>query len=490
MKKWVLALGVGVVALGGTLAARTALFRPDAVGDGSGITVAQPPAFDTQAAAQHLSQAVQIQTVSHQDPAEDQQGEWTRLHSWLASTYPKAHAAMQRETLGQTLLFTWPGSDPAAQPIIVMAHQDVVPVTPGTEKDWKYPPFAGTIAEGAVWGRGTIDDKGSLIALFEAMEALAAQGFKPKRTVILVSGHDEEVGGTGAQAVAKALAARKVKALFTIDEGGLITTDTPMINGKAAMIGVAEKGYATLQVTAHAPGGHSSAPPPANEIGSVNLAKAVLAISAKQFPMQLRGPAEGMISVLAAKAGGATKLAVANRWLLGGMIMSKMAESPASAAMLHTTIAPTMLTGSPKENVLPQSASALINYRIAPWDRSKDVLERARAATKGLPVEVRFTDRAPREPSPVSSSNSKGWNLIAASARADQPDLVIAPFLVVAGTDSRSMSPVSDDVYRFQAIGLASGDIKMIHGTNEHMTLANLESLIRFYARLIATAAG
>ena len=490
MKKWVLALGAGAVALVGTVAARTAMFKPDAVGDGSGITVAQAPAVDVQAAGQHLSQAVQIQTISHQNPAENQVGEWDKLHSWLASTYPKAHAAMQKELLGKTLVYTWPGSDPAAEPIIVMAHQDVVPVTPGTEKDWKHAPFAGTIVDGEVWGRGTIDDKGSLVALFEAMEALAGQGFKPKRTVILVSGHDEEAGGSGAMAAAKLLASRKVKALFTIDEGGIISTDTPMINGPAALIGIAEKGYMTLRVTANAPGGHSSAPPLPNEIGTVNLAKAVLAINAKQFPMELRGPAEGMVSVLAAKAGGASKVAVANRWLLGGVVMSKMAESPASAAMLHTTIAPTMLTGSPKENVLPQSAEALVNYRIAPWNTSKEVLERAREATKALPVTVEFTERAPREPSPVSSTSSPGWNLIAASARADRPGLVIAPYLVVGGTDSRSMAPVSDDVYRFMPISIASTDIKMLHGTNEHVSLVNLESMIKFYARLIATAAG
>lgn len=490
MKKWMIWAGAAVVALVGTVAVRTATFKPGAVGDGSGIRVAQAPAFDTQAAAQHLSQAVQIQTVSHQDAAENRLGEWDRLQGWLAATYPRAHAAMQKQALGKTLVFTWPGSDSAAQPIIVMAHQDVVPVTPGTEKDWKHQPFAGTIAEGAVWGRGSIDDKGSLVALFEGLEALATQGFKPRRTIILVAGHDEEAGGTGAAAAAEELAARKVRALFTIDEGGLIATDTPMINGPAAMIGIAEKGYVTLRVTARAPGGHSSAPPKPNEIGTVNLTKAVLAINARQFPLELRGPAESMVAVLAAKAGGASRLAVANRWLLGGMVMAKMAESPASAAMLHTTIAPTMLTGSPKENVLPQSAEALINYRIAPWNSSKDVLERARSATSALPVSVEFADRAPREPSPVSSTSSPGWNLIAASARADRPNLVVAPYLVVAGTDSRSMAPVSDDVYRFQAIALASGDIRMIHGTNEHMTLANLESLIRFYARLIVTAAG
>ena len=490
MNKWVWGLGCGLLVLGGVIAARTAIFVPEAVGNGTGITVALAPPFDAQLAAQHLGEAVRIQTVSHQDPAENQLGEWTKLHDWLTATYPKASAKMQRQELGQTLVYTWPGSDPAAQPIIVMAHQDVVPVTPGTEGDWKHAPFAGEIAEDAVWGRGSVDDKGSLVALFEGLEALAGQGFTPKRTIILVTGHDEEAGGTGAKAAADWLAARRTKALFTIDEGGLINTDTPMINGPAAMIGVAEKGYVTLQVVAPAKGGHSSAPPQASEIGTINLAKALLRIEAKQFPLELRGPADGMVSVLAAKAGGMSKVAAANRWLLGGLIVAKMGTNPASAAMLRTTIAPTMLTGSPKENVLPQTATALINYRIAPWDSSAKVLARARGAVGNLPVTVNFLNSAAREPSPVSSSNSLGWNLIAATVTADRPGLVVSPYLVVAGTDSRAMTPVSNDVYRFQAISLASGDIKMIHGTNEHMTLDNLTSLIRFYARLIATAAG
>ena len=488
MKKWVLGIGVAVVALGAVVAVRTATFAPQSVADGSAIKVTPLAPFDTNQAAQHLAEAVRFQTISNQDASQNQRGEWDKLHTWLAATYPKAHAAMQREMLDQTLVYTWPGSDPAAQPIIVMAHQDVVPVTPGTEKDWKYQPFAGTIAEGAVWGRGTIDDKGSLVALFEAMEALAASGFKPKRTIYLVSGHDEEVGGTGAEAAAKLLAERKVKALFTIDEGGVITSDTPIINQPAMMIGVGEKGYVTLRLRADAPGGHSSMPP--KEIGTINLAKALIAIHQDQFPLELRGPAAAMLDVFAAKAGGMTKVAAANKWLFSGVIKGQMAESPASAALLHTTIAPTMLQGSPKENVLPQSAEALINYRIAPWDNSAKVLERARAAVAGLPVTVDFNERAPREPTPVSSSTSLGWQLIVASAHAGHPGIAASPYLVVAGTDSRSMTPVSDDVYRFAAISLATAETKMIHGTNEHITLKNLASAIAFYARLLATAAG
>ncbi len=488
MKKWVLGLGVAVLALGGVVGARTATFKPDAVADGSKIKVAAAAPFDAVAAASHLSQAVQFKTVSNQNAADNQTAEWGKLHAWLASTYPKTHAAMQREMLGQTLVYTWPGSDPSAQPIIVMAHQDVVPVTAGTEQDWKYQPFAGTIADGAVWGRGTVDDKGSLVALFEALEALAVQGFQPKRTIYLVSGHDEEAGGTGAEAAAALLANRKVNALFTIDEGGLITADTPIINGPAMMIGIAEKGYVTLRLTANSAGGHSSMPP--KEIGTVNLAKAVVAINDNQFPLELRGPAASMIDVLGAKAGGMTKVAAANKWLLGGLITRQMAGNPSAAASLHTTIAPTMLQGSPKENVLPQSATALINYRIAPWDTSAKVLEKARAVAKPFGVEASFTERQPGEPSPVSSATSLGWQLLVASAQAGHPGVIASPYLVVAGTDSKHMTGVSDDVYRFQAIVLRTDEVKMIHGTNEHMTLSNLESLIAFYARLLATAAG
>jgi carboxypeptidase PM20D1 len=362
-----------------------------------------------------------------------------------------------------------------------------VPVTAGTEGDWKYPPFAGTIAEKAVWGRGTVDDKGSLIGLFEALEALGAQGFKPKRGIYLVSGHDEEAGGSGAVAAAAKLKADGVRALFTLDEGSVVLRDTPVIDGPAILIGVAEKGYATLKVTANAPGGHSSMPPA--ETGVTTLARALLAITEKPFPIEMRGPGAAMIEALAAHKGGATKMAVANQWLLGSLLRREVSASPSSAAAFHTTIAPTMLEGSPKENVLPQSASALINYRIAPWNSSADVMARAKAAVGDAPVELAWV-KPPNEPSRVSSSSSPGWKYVVAAARADAPDAVVSPYLVVAATDSRSMEPISDDVYRFMPMHFTLKETAMIHGTNEHMTIDSFRRMIDFYARLIATSAG
>jgi carboxypeptidase PM20D1 len=368
-----------------------------------------------------------------------------------------------------------------------MAHQDVVPVSDGTEKDWKHPPFSGAIADGAVWGRGSVDDKGSLIGLFEALEALAGSGFTPKRTILLVSGHDEEAGGSGATAVAAALKARGVKALFTIDECSAIITDNPVTGGPAVLIGIAEKGYGTLEVTAKGAGGHSSMPP--RETAVATLARAVVAIDDHPFPLKFSGPGAMMLEALAPSATLPVRMAVANQWLFSAMLAKQMAATPAGAAMLHTTIAPTMLEGSPKENVLPARAQARINYRIAPTDSSADVMAHTQAALGKIPATLAW-NRPPREPSPVSSTASEGWKYVAATAAAvAAKGAPLAPSLVVAGTDSRSMSDVSADVYRFQPIELTMAETKMIHGTNEHMTLANLERTMRYYAQLIATAA-
>jgi carboxypeptidase PM20D1 len=475
------------VVLAGVVVVRTLTFKTPAVADTASVRVSPPVSVDLAAAAEHLSQAVQIQTVSHQDPAEDQPGEWDRLQGYLQGAYPAAHAAMTREVVGKhTLVYSWKGSDPSLAPVILMAHQDVVPVTPGTEKDWKHPPFSGAIADGAVWGRGSIDDKGSLITLFEGVEALAKQGFKPRRTVMIVSGEDEEVRGSGARAAAALLKSRGIKAEFVVDEGLAVITDNPITGGRLALIGPAEKGYATLVVTAKAEGGHSSAPP-ADGGGVVTLARAITAIADHGFPLEFKGPGAAMVQAVAPSGPFVVRMAVANAWLFKPLLVKQIGASESGAALLHTTIAPTMLKGSPKENVLPQDATAWINYRIAPGDSSVVVMARARAAVAALPVELSWAAQ-PQEPSAVSSTSSEGWKVLAAVA-GQVTGAPVAPGLVTAGTDGRYLQPVAADVYRFQPMDFSLTDIGMIHGTNEHLTLKNLEQCIQFYARLVATAA-
>lgn len=482
-----LGLGGAAVLLAGVIAVRTATFKAPAGADLSGVKLASAVTVDRTLAAQHLSQAIQFQTVSHQDRADDQPAEWDRLHAWLTATYPAAHAAMGREVVaGHTLIYTWKGSDPALAPIVLMAHQDVVPVTPGTEADWKHPPFGGVIADGAVWGRGAIDDKGSLVTLFEGVEILARQGFKPRRTVMIVSSHDEEVRGEGARAAAAWMKAKGIRAEFVLDEGQAVISNNPITGGPVVLIGLAEKGYGTLKVTARAPGGHSSSPPKDGG-GVVTLSKAVTAIAENPFPMRVSGPGAAMLSSLAPDGPLAIRMAVANSWLFSPLIVAQTAATPAGAALLHTTIAPTMLKGSPKENVLPQDATAWINYRIAPGDTSADVMAKAKAAVGDLAVDLTWV-KTPDEPSPVSSTSSLGWKTIAAVA-GDLAKAPVAPGLVTAGTDSRYLGPVAKDVYRFQPMTFSLEGTTMIHGTNEHLSLANLEQCVQFYARLIATAA-
>ena len=487
LRRLLLALLAALTLLVAIVAIRTVTYKGPAPAASAAVDVAPPTQVDVARAARNLSAAIQLQTISHQDPRENDLAEWDRMHAWLQSTYPAAHGAMTRELIaGHTLVYTWAGKNAALPPILLMAHQDVVPVTPGTEGDWTHPPFDGVIDTDAVWGRGAVDDKGALVAIFEALESLAGSGFVPQRTLYIVSGHDEEAGGSGAKAAAALLQQRGVRPEFVLDEGMLIVNDFPLLGRPVALIGVGEKGYATLKVTAPAQGGHSSAPPA--ETGVEVLARAVLAITGQPFALRFEGPAADMVRALAPDASLLVRVAVANEWLFRPLLIRQVASTPAGAASLHTTIAPTMLRGSPKENVLPQDAAAWINYRIAPGTTAADVMERARSATRTMKVELAWEGTA-YDPPPVSSIDTRAYRVLAALASGEE-QLPVAPALVTATTDSRYMTTLSDSIYRYAPIAASLDELKMIHGTNERITLDNLRRTVDFYARLVATTAG
>ncbi len=472
--------------LAAVMVGRTLLLKPSA-DIRSDLPAA--PKVDVALAAQHLGEAVRFRTVSHQDPTDNDPKAWTDLRAWLTTTYPRFHAIATREIVGGgAMIYTWKGADPNLAPIILMAHQDVVPVAEETRNQWKADPFGGEIKDGAVWGRGATDDKGSLIGLMEAAEMLAAKGFTPHRTIYIVSGQDEEVSGAGARAIATALKARGVHAAFALDEGMAIINKNPVTGTPAAIIGIAEKGYATIRITARSAGGHSSAPP--KDTAAVSVARAVVAINDHGgLPKRYSGPMAQMVQGLAPQMSFPMKLIVANDWLFGPLLANKIAETDQGAATLHTTTAPTMLSGSPKENALPAIATARINYRIAPGDSSAAVMARAKKAVGKLPVELSFEGGFVSEPSPVSSTGSEGYRAIAALA-ADISHAPVTPGLVTAATDSRHMRDVADDTYRFQPIIFELRDIEMIHGVNEHLTLTNLSAMVSFYARLMEKTAG
>lgn len=450
--------------------------------------------IDAERAAQHLAEAVRFETISHQrgaDPADVARSDaaFTGFRSWMDRTYPAFAGATTREIVGgHTLFYTWEGSDAALDPVLIMSHIDVVPIAPGTEDQWEHPPFSGTIADGYVWGRGTIDNKGSLVAMVEAAELLAARGFRPVRTVMFAFGHDEEIGGpNGNKALAELLQARGTRLHWVKDEGGVIGHGLlPGVTAPVAMIGVAEKGSISLDIVAYSRGGHSSMPSPAAQTAIGRLARALERIGDAPFTSRVDGATRGMIEGLAQAAPFTQRMVYANLWLFEPVVRSVMEKSPTSAAQIHTTIAPTIIEGGNKENVLPSEARAVVNFRIHPRDNAEKIIAHVRAAIDDPEVKVEPLPGV-REASQVSNIEGNGYKLLTRVIGESFPGTITAPYLVVGGTDSRHYLPITDNVFRFIPIRMGPDDMARFHGTNERVSVANMGEAVAFYVRLLET---
>jgi carboxypeptidase PM20D1 len=449
-------------------------------------------AVDEAAAAASLGAAIRAETVSSVDDPGLNADQFEILHAHLRARYPKLHAALGREVVGGlSLLYTWKGSDAAARPIALMAHQDVVPIAPNTVDHWKVPPFSGELKDGYVWGRGSWDDKANLIAELEAVEALLAAGFQPQRTIYLVFGADEEVGGyRGAQQVAEVLQQRGVKLEFAIDEGLLILEGVmPGLGPPAALVGLAEKGSVSLRLNAKATPGHSSMPPPPGRSAIAQLSRALQRIDQVPMPAALVGVARQMFDTLAPEFEGILRVALTNRWLFEPLVVRQLQQGQSTNAMLRTTTALTLVNAGNKENVLPGHAEATVNFRLLPGDTKDDVLRHATRVIDDPAIEIEVL-KGDFPPSRVSSVDSPSYQAINRTVRELFPGTVVAPGLMVGGTDSRHFEPFTEQVFRFSPIRARPEDLARFHGTNERISSANLAELIRFYHRLIQQTAG
>lgn len=468
---------------------RTASYGAEPVG--ARVELPQAPAISSERGAQNLSAAIRFRTitVAPGDPRPGQEEPWIQLHQWLEETYPAAHAAMQKELVPGTLtlLYTWAGSDASLKPVLLMAHQDVVPVNIGTEGDWTGAPFDGDIIDGYVYGRGTIDDKGSLVALMEAAEALAASGFQPRRTVHFMFGHDEEVSGSGAEAGIALLKSRGIEPEMALDEGFMIIDPSPLTGKPMGFIGIAEKGYVTLEIIATGAGGHSSTPP--RDSAAVRLARAVVALDDNQMKADFsKPPVSDLFRSAANDMPFLQKMAFANLWLFEGMIDKQMSGIPAGNAMIRTTTAPTMLAGSAKENVLAQRATATVNFRIHPNDTEEDILEHVRAVTAAIDgIEITVGQQGIRGEgaSPVSPTDNLAYAVLASVAEATASGAPAAPGLVLGATDARYASAITPNVYRFAPAIMSPDDLTGFHGTNERLAVENMGRLATGYAQII-----
>jgi carboxypeptidase PM20D1 len=450
------------------------------------VAVQEGVSVHAEAAAQRLSQAVQLQTVS--TPEGTHAAAFEALHQHLQASFPALHARLSRQAFGRhALLYTWPGTDPKAPPIALMAHQDVVPVALGTDASWTHPPFSGALADGYVWGRGAWDDKGSLMAILEAVELLVKAGFQPRQTVYLAFGADEELGGEdGARLIAQHLRQQGIKLRFVLDEGLLITHGmVPGVQRPVALVGVAEKGYVTFKLTAKGQGGHTSMPPPRSPVGV--LGEAVARVEAHPMPARLGGLPQQMLEAVAPSMSLVPRVVMSNLWLTSPLVASQLEKSNSANAMLRSTLVATVFKAGERENVLPGVATAWVNSRLLPGDTSQAVEAHVREVLKGLDVTVESMPQRV-EASAISQSSGGDFELIARSLRELQPEVLVAPGLLVGGTDSRHFDGLADQVYRFSPVHAASSDMPRFHGSNERMAVSNLVQMVQFYERLLRRA--
>lgn len=432
--------------------------------------------------------ALRLKTISYGEPEKFDPKPFLEFHDYVAKAYPNVHKNLNLRKVNEySLVYEWRGSDPSLKPALLMAHFDVVPVV---AEDWSRDPFGAEIADGYIWARGTLDDKVNVIALFEAAEHLTSRGYQPKRTIYFSFGHDEEIGGTnGAKAIAAIFADDDIEFEFVMDEGlAVLEGLVPGVAGRVALIGIAEKGYVSLELTVHAEGGHSSQPPPQTAIGI--LSSALAQLEKRQVPGSLRGPSGEMFAWLAPHMSYGMQLVFNNKWLFNHMIKTQLAAAPSSNALLRTTTAETIFRAGVKDNILPTEARAVVNFRIHPNDTIESVKRHVARVIGDDRVEIADYGKEPSEPSPESSTDSAGFRLIQQTIGEVFPNAIVAPGLVVGATDSRHFGAISDDVYRFMPVVLGSEDLSGIHGTDERISVENYKGAVAFYIRFLENTGG
>ena len=484
MKRVMIGIAAVLLILVTVLVTRTMQVAP--ASDANASETAPPPGADSMIVAGHLAQAVKFQTVSYGDGVKEKErnAAIAEFRDWMGRTYPYIFEAAPQELVGESLLFTWQGRNPNLAPVLLMAHMDVVPVVPGTEKEWTHAPFSGDIADGYVWGRGTIDDKSSLIAILEAGERVAMSGYQPERTIMFAFGQDEEAGGAGGNAtIAKALQSRGTRLAWVLDEGMPILKEPyPGLNKPVALVGVGEKGYLSLELVAHGEGGHSARP--TRDLALPRLANAITNVVNTPFVSDLDGIQRAYLDVLTPLVPFADRVVLANMWLLKPLVIRKMEAQPEIAALLHTTISPTMLEAGVKDNVIPPTAKAVINFRLHPRDTIASVTEHVRQAIADPKVDIAASTETQVEASKIVSTDDPAYRYVADTMKASFA-IPVAPQLMTGSTDSVHYLPIADAVLRVWPFPLSPDDLPRIHGTNERVAVDDLGPAVGFYMRLM-----
>lgn len=441
-------------------------------------------------AVERLAGGIRIPTVSDAIDRTDD-NPFQAFKAYLPQAYPAIYSRLDTLTINEYgLVFRWPGKNPALPPILLCSHYDVVPVLnydpsapdaplPG----WDYPPFSGAVADGRIYGRGTLDMKGMLFSILEATDSLLAEGFRPERDVWIALGFDEETGGTqGALKIARYFEEQGIAFDAVYDEGGIIIA--PGLGGiqrTAALVGTAEKGFSTIRITVRGTGGHSSMPP---EKGSLVLAAEIIEmLNQERMPAFLTAPVIAFLDRIGGSMGVAQRTAIANRWLLESPLLRSFESNPATNALVRTTTAITMARGSDAANVLASEAEVTVNFRLLPGNTTAQVKRHVENICNGY--DVRIEELSTREPSQISPDDVHAFEMIRTSLAGLYPGTIVTPYLTLGGTDAYKYEAVSPNVYRFMPVLLTEQEQGTIHNENESISLENYGRMIAYFRDLI-----
>jgi carboxypeptidase PM20D1 len=437
------------------------------------------------AAVARLQTLLRIPTISYPDESLIDWDQFDRFIATLAELYPQVHVRLDRDIVaGHTLLFRWPGRA-STEPSVLMAHYDVVPAT---DFGWKHPPFAGELsgrgADEIIWGRGTLDNKGAVASILEAVELQLTAGLVPAQDIYLVFTHNEESAGGAAPAVVDLLESRGIRPALVLDEGGAIVEGVfPNVASPVAVVGVTEKGQADLRLIVEEQGGHASTPP--KTTATVRLAKAIVRLNERPFPAAFTPTALEMFRTLGDHATGAIG------WAFRNIGVSRFALLPLIAragnelgAMVRTTQAVTVLSAGQAPNALAERAEANVNVRIAVDMTIDQVVAHVKRAIADdqVRIEVVHGEVAP----PVSLLSGIGWEVLRSTIEATYPGTIVTPYVQNGATDSRHFTRISRGVYRFTPFQVSKDERDALHAKNERLHVATFLRAVEFYRALVA----
>jgi carboxypeptidase PM20D1 len=470
-----------------------------------------PKVSVTELAVQRFAGGLKIPTVSYGEPELRNYRVFDSFRVYLRNVYPTVFSNMEFDSVNtHSMVFRWKGKDAKLPPILFLSHYDVVPPneTEGSEENdctlfdfdldfekysppaayaekWDYPPFGGVVTNGRIYGRGAIDMKNMLFALLEAAEKLIKEGFVPPRDIYFSFGHDEEIGGIeGATKVVEHFIKAGIRFEAVYDEGGIVAAKGSVkgVESNVALIGVAEKGFASYSIKVKGMGGHSSMPPLQSSIGKAAII--MQRLEKNQMPAEVITPVKMFFNNIGGSMSFTNRMAIANLWLFKPFLINTLTKQPSTNAMVRTTTALTRMKGSDADNVLAPVAEFVVNFRILPGNTVQDVTNHVKKACEGFDVEISFS-RPSREPSNISPDNTRSFAIAKEAIEKIFPNAIITPYITIGGTDAIKYEKISNNVYRFLPMILNEPEQRTQHNYNESLSIENYARMILYFEYLM-----